>query len=150
MNEDVTPQDIVEYAIHQRISLTKAIEVIHKGPNNERRNLWRRVQKYVKSTPGGEALFSLLLRHGANYDLYVASRLACESDDALSVVLDGGMPLVDICEDHPNSRQLYHTLYNRALRDYPDRIDGLRKKPHRGRSGSVFHIKDHEFGEVRR
>lgn len=149
--DPVSPRDVVEYALLNRISLSRAADRLSGGKKKEARNLWRRVQKYVKSTPNGDELMRIFLRHGAAYDLDVAARLVCDIDEVLQVILDGDMPLVDACEGLDRERQLYQTLYNRAVRQCPERLEGLRKRETRdGEPENFFGVHHYEFGEVRR
>lgn len=143
-------EEVVEYALTHGVSLSSAANHFSAGNKRKGRNLWRRADNYVKSTPGGEELFMLLLRHGASYDMEIASTLVCDVSEILDVVIDAQIPLIDVCAGLKKERSTYQALYNRVIRQCPEHLVRLRRREMRPRNSETFFtVHQNEFREVR-
>jgi hypothetical protein len=146
----MTSAEIITGALEEGMSLSQAISRLLPGRKREALLLWRRTKRYLEARPGGKDLFYLLLRHGATFDLRMASFLVCDAPDVLDTILEGEMPLLDATCDVVGGRQIYQTLYSRAVRLYPDKLEGLRKRERSQETENFFNVREHELGEVRR
>jgi len=82
----------------------------------------RRLRRYIRKRPHGEALMSLFLEKASYYKLSAAVRLACEAGEVVDVIADNAIPLVSVTRGQPAERKVYSFWYTRLKRERPEAL----------------------------